>query len=102
MTEDDEALGFDVLPDPLQEVIRLYRLQYTVPQEVQQIYTGLFNTDMSQHNQDGSWNIPVPGTFVIDQLGIIRRRHVTADYTQRMEPDDIVAALRAIESPAGE
>src|SRR5207244_1526072 len=34
---------------------------------------------------DGSWDLPIPATFVIDQADIVRARHVSADYTTRMD-----------------
>ena len=39
-----------------------------------------------------------PATYVIDSNGIIRAAHVDKDYTKRMEPADILAALRALKS----
>lgn len=92
-------LGFELLSDVKQETIRAYRLQFTMPPEVQNIYTGIFGLDISKQNADGSWNLPVPGTFVIDQDGIVRTRHVTADFTRRMEPEDVVAALEQLQTP---
>lgn len=85
--------GFLLLTDADQSVIRRYQLQFSVPAEVRQIYLGDFDLDISGRNRDGSWSLPVPATFVLDQAGRVRRRHVTADFTRRMEPDDIVAAL---------
>ena len=85
--------GFMLLSDADQEVIRRYRLHFTLPPEVQRIYVGAFDIDISRRNLDGSWGLPVPGTFVLDPSGRVRRRHVTADFTQRMEPDDVVRAL---------
>ncbi len=93
-TPQETQLEFDLLTDKDQGVIREYNLQYRVPPELHQIYTGVFDTDVSSYNADGSWNLPVPGTFVIDRAGIIRRRHVTADYLKRMEPEDVIAALK--------
>ena len=95
-TPDNSRLDFDLLIDADQSVIRAYRLHYLVPEEVRWIYTGVFDTDVSRFNADGSWNLPVPGTFVVDRGGIVRNRHVTADYLRRMEPDDVVAALKAL------
>lgn len=93
-TPQNTQLEFDVLTDKDQSVLREYKLQYRVPPELHQIYTGVFDTDVSSYNADGSWNLPVPGTFVIDRAGIIRNRHVTADYLKRMEPEDVIAALK--------
>ncbi|MEZ5364907.1 MAG: hypothetical protein R2748_21895 [Bryobacterales bacterium] len=68
-----------LLRDARQEVVRRYRLQFR-SSRVRSIYLGEFDLDISDRNADGSWNLPVPGTFVIDREGIVRRRHVTADY----------------------
>ncbi len=89
-------LEFTLLSDADQQVIREYRLQFLLPSEVQQIYLGVYGLDLGKQNADGSWNLPVPGTFIIDQKGVIRRRHVTADFTHRMEPDDVIEALAAL------
>lgn len=89
-------LTFDVLSDIDQKVIRDYRLQFTMPQEVQDIYLGIFALDLGGQNADGSWNLPVPGTFILDRQGTIRKRHVTADFTHRMEPEDVLAALEPL------
>lgn len=92
----DPPEGFFILSDAEQAVIKSYKLQYTVPQNLQRIYPGLFGIDVSTQNVDGSWSLPVPGTFIVGQDGIVRLQHVRADFTQRMEPADVVAALQAL------
>lgn len=93
---EDPPQAFHVMQDPDQSVIRAYRLQFTLPVEAQNIYTSFLDLDISQRNADGSWSLPVPGTFVVDRDGVVRRRHVTADYTYRMEPDEVIEALREL------
>jgi len=90
------GLGFDLLSDATQKAIREYRLQFTVPQEIREIYMRMFGLDVARENADGSWNLPVPATFVIDTAGMVRAHHVAMDYMTRMEPHAIVAALTAI------
>jgi len=89
-------VGFPILRDGDQSVIRNYRLQFEIPPDIQRLYTGTFGLDLSARTADGSWNLPVPGTFILDGEGIVRQRHVTADFTERMEPEEVVAALAAI------
>jgi peroxiredoxin len=95
MTEKN-ALAFDVLSDADQAVIRAYRLQFTIPSDMKDLYLNTFHNDLSAHTADGSWALPIPGTFVIDRTGIIRARHVSVDYRTRMDPDDIASALSAL------
>ncbi len=93
---DKHELGFDVLSDVDQRTIRDYDVQFRVPPEVEDVHMTVFKKDISKLNADGSWNLPVPATFIVDRAGVVRGRHVGADYMRRMEPDDIVAALRAL------
>ena len=96
LIDDDSPPGLETLRDADQEAIRAYRVQLQIPPAVQQVYVGVFDTDVSLRNSDGSWNLPAPGTFILDQQGIVRRQHVSADFTQRMEPADVVEALEEI------
>ncbi len=98
--QEKAELNFDVLSDVAQKVIRDYRVQFTVPPELQNLYLGFYSLDLGEQNGDGSWNLPVPGTFIIDAEGIIRHTHVTADFTRRMEPDDVIEALRPLATAA--
>jgi peroxiredoxin len=89
-------LSFEVLSDVHQEAIRAFRVQFTVPADLQELHRNVFHNDLSTRTADGSWDLPVPATFVIDRAGIIRARYVSADYRTRMDPDDIERALAAI------
>ncbi len=89
------GLAYDVLSDLDQSVIRDYRLQFTLDEDLRPIYRG-FNMALDEHNADGTWNLPVPATFVIDQNRVVRARHVDPNYRERMHVEDIVSALDEI------
>ncbi len=89
-------LGFEVLSDVYQEAIHDYGLHFTVPPEVQDIYLNLFNLDLSEHTADGSWDLPVPATFIIDREGIVRASYVSMNFLTRMEPEAVLEELRSI------
>ncbi len=88
--------GFELCSDPGQEVIRRWKVQFEIEPELQKHFIGEIDSDISRYNLDGKWRLPVPATFLVDQAGVVRRRHVTADFTKRMEPDEIIAALEAL------
>jgi len=90
------ALEFDVLSDIDQAVARAYRVNFTVPADMKDLYLDTFHNDLAKQTADGSWDLPIPATFVIDDLGIIRARHVSVDYRTRMDPEDVIAALDAL------
>jgi hypothetical protein len=43
--------------------------------------------------RDGSWNLPVPATLVLDRDGIVRARHVDPNCRERMSVDAVLSAL---------
>ena len=43
--------------------------------------------DLPKFNGDKSWSLPMPARLVVDDNGIIRASDVSADYTQRPEPE---------------
>jgi peroxiredoxin len=90
------ALAFDVLSDVDQSVIRAYRLQFTVPADMKDLYLNTFHNDLTSQTAAGSWQLPIPATFVLDRTGIVRARHVSVDYRTRMDPDDIAAVLSGL------
>ena len=89
------GLGFDVLSDLDQSVAEAYRVRFRLSDEIIRQYTewGMLLPDL---NADGSWDLPVPATFVIDRTGVVRAAHVDPDYRQRMDPDTVIAALDAL------
>ena len=93
---EDPPEGFHIMTDPDQAVIRAYRVHFTLPAAARSVFSEFLGLDLSLRNADGSWSLPFPGTFVIDRHGIVRRRHVTADYTRRMEPDEVIETLREL------
>lgn len=91
------GLAYDVLSDLDQSVIRNYRLQFGLDEDLRAVYRG-FNISLDAQNADGTWNLPVPATFILDRDGIVRARHVEPNYRDRMTIDAIVAALADLSS----
>jgi peroxiredoxin len=90
------TLQFDLLSDVDQKVIRDYKLWYAFPDDLRNFYANIYGLDVSELNANSEWTLPVPGTFILDQDGIIRARHVAMDYRKRMEPSDILAVLKTL------
>lgn len=67
---------------------------------MRKIYLG-FGIDLAQYNGDSSWELPLPGTFVIGRDMTIRFSFVDADYTRRLEPAAILDSLRALHDDGG-
>jgi peroxiredoxin len=89
-------IPIDILSDGKSEVIKKYRLWFEVPAEVKVLYLEKFGLNLEKHNGAGRWELPVPATYVLDRGGIVRAGEADPDYTVRMEPSDVVAAIRGI------
>jgi signal transduction histidine kinase len=51
--------------------------------------------DLPAFNGDDSWELPVAGTFIVDQAGTVLLTFVDPDFTRRLDPSAIVARLLA-------
>ena len=90
------AIPIEILSDTTSEVLKKYRLWHAVPAEVKALYLEKFGLNLEKYNGDGRWELPVPATYVLDKTGVVRAGEADPDYTVRMEPSAIVAAIREI------
>ncbi|MGD1854988.1 MAG: peroxiredoxin-like family protein [Leptolyngbyaceae cyanobacterium] len=91
------SLEFAVLSDVGNKVSRQYGLVFTLDASLQPIYQN-FGIDIPASNGDDSYELPLPATYVIDQTGNIRYAFAEADYTQRAEPQDVLAVVQELAS----
>ena len=86
-------LSFPTLSEVGNVVARKFGLVFSLSEHLRPVYVKL-GADLPKFNGTDTFELPVPGTFVIDRDGVIRETYVNADYKQRMEPARIVDALR--------
>jgi peroxiredoxin len=94
-TMERNQLSFDVLSDSGNKLAGQFGIVFQLPTELRPIYAK-FGINLPSVNGDDSFELPLTATYVIDQNQKIRFAFVDADYTKRMEPEEIVAALRKI------
>jgi peroxiredoxin len=94
MSEKHE-LAFPVLSDQGNQVARQFGLVYSIEEQTRTLFKSL-GSDLSAFNGDESWELPVPGTFIISQDGTIRLTYADANYTQRLEPSALLDGLRTM------
>ncbi len=87
-------LAFPVLSNLGNTVARRYRLVFSVPDATRLIYQQQFGIDLPAFNGDDSWELPIPGTFLLDQQAKVRLAFVDVDYTHRLEPSALLQGLR--------
>jgi peroxiredoxin len=91
---DQHKLCFPLLSDAGNLVARQFGLAYRVADYQQAVYRSVF-VKLPFTNGDDSWELPIPATFVLRQDGAVVYVSANEDYTERPEPADILAALRA-------
>ncbi len=98
LTVEKNGLTFHVLSDVGNMVARRFGLVFQPPPDLRDVYQSL-GVNLPRHNGDQSFELPLAATYVIASDGSIRDRYIDADYVKRMEPADILAALRTIQQP---
>ncbi|WP_243387307.1 peroxiredoxin-like family protein [Bacillus kexueae] len=93
-TQEKNELSFHVLSDTKKEVIQSYNLLFDFPTYLKDLYKDQLNLDLAKFNEEENpWSLPVPATFIIDQDGTIVKANVDPDYTNRLDPEEVVAFL---------
>lgn len=90
-----DAYPFEVLSDLDSSVMKSYKLYYELDPQLVSVYKK-HGLDVEAFNGEGRNVLPVPGSFVIDRGGVIRAMHADIDYKNRMEPENIIAALKKL------
>ena len=90
-----EKLTFDMLVDQGNEVAREWGLVFKLPDYLKEWYLKV-DIDLEKFNGDASWELPVPGSFVVDRMGIIRFAAADPDYTKRPEPAELLESVRGL------
>jgi len=90
------GLEFPVLSDERGDVIGAYGLKYDVEGHSRELFEAIGN-DLAKVNGEGGWILPALAVFVIDREAIVRFAEVNGDYTQRVEPEEALAALDSLD-----
>ena len=89
------GLTFPLLRDEANVYASQYNVLNRLPADLKELYLGL-GIDLAESNGEQSGTLPVPGSYVIDHIGIFRYAAADADYTRRPEPDEAVVALESL------
>jgi len=88
-------LTFAVLSDMGNQMARQFGLVFTLDEAVRGAYKQV-GADLPRFNGTDSWELPMAGTFLVDQSGIVRLAFVDPDFTRRLDPSVIFARLEEL------
>ena len=90
---DQHKLRFPLLSDAGNKIAQQFGLTYRVPEAQESIYRRAF-VNLPFTNGDEGWELPIPATYVIDRDGTVLYASANEDYTERAEPEELIAKLR--------
>ncbi|MEL6554870.1 MAG: peroxiredoxin-like family protein [Cyanobacteria bacterium J06621_11] len=94
-TAEKNELEFEVLSDQGSSVAESYGLAFTLPDDLQKLYSEL-NHVLPNVNGTPDWQLPIPATFVIGQDRRIALAYADADYRNRLEPAEAISTLEKL------
>lgn len=92
-------LSFDILTDLHLKTAEQFRLVFTLPDYLRDLYKS-FGSTLDRFNDELEYRLPMPARYIVDKHGIIRAADVNADYTIRPEPSETLRQLRALAARA--
>ena len=95
-TIEKHQLQFEVLTDVGNAIARQYGIVMDVPEIMRPIYLQ-WGIDLPATNGDDTWELPIPATYIIGSDGKIISAYINKNYTERMEPSDILKTLESLE-----
>jgi peroxiredoxin len=98
-TREKDELAFPVLSDVGNKVARQFGIVFELSDELVELYRKFGHALEDVNGADGSRELPVPATFLLDGEGTIRLAHVDVDYTRRIDPDDVIEVMRTFKTP---
>src|SRR2546421_13129987 len=88
-------LTFDILTDLHLKIAEQFRLVFTLPDYLRDLYKS-FGSTLDRFHDESEYRLPIPARYVINKQGIIHAADVNADYTIRPEPSETVRQLRML------
>jgi peroxiredoxin len=88
-------LSFDILTDLHLKTAEEFRLVFTLPDYLRDLYKS-FGNALDRFHDEPEYRLPMPARYVVDKQGIIRAADVNADYTIRLEPSETLRQLRML------
>jgi peroxiredoxin len=88
-------LAFDILTDLHLKTAEEFRLVFTLPDYLRELYKS-FGSTLDRFNDEPQYRLPMPARYIIDKQGIIRAADVNVDYTIRSEPAETLQQLRTL------
>lgn len=88
-------LSFESLSDVGNKVSRMFGIVFPIPEELVKVYSS-FGIQLTKSGDNNRFELPLTATYVINTDRTIIKADIDIDYTKRLDPDDIIQALKSI------
>ncbi|AXH11738.1 peroxiredoxin-like family protein [Halarcobacter bivalviorum] len=92
-TKEKNELEFEVLSDKDNKVAKEYGLVFSLAEELRPIYKS-FGIDIEAANEENSFELPMPATYIVNKNQEIIYSFIDEDYTKRSEPQTILDIIQ--------
>ncbi len=87
-------LAMPLVTDYDGQAAKAFNVNFTLDAETQANYVKA-GLNLVERSSRGTWELPVPGTFVVDTDGTVLWAHADKDYTKRASPKEVIDFLKA-------
>ncbi|WP_010521925.1 peroxiredoxin-like family protein [Aquimarina agarivorans] len=94
-TAEKNNISFPVLSDINNTYAKELGLVFQMPKDLQEVYHQ-FGIDVSKHNENEDYELPLPATYVVDKSGKIVLSFLQEDYVERLDPNQVIKALKSL------
>lgn len=94
-TVEQNDLSFESLSDLGKKVSRMFGIVFPIPEELVKVYLS-FGIQLTRSAENNRFELPLTATYVINTDRKIIKASIDVDYTKRLDPDDIIQALKSI------
>jgi len=85
-------LKYEILTDSNNDLAKELGLVFSLDTELKDLYKE-FGIDLESAHGNQNFELPVPATYVIDETGRVIMSYVNVDYTDRLEPEEVLTVL---------
>ena len=93
--QEKENLPFPVLTDVDQKLAEDMRIIFEFPEFLQRLYRDDGGLDLPKEN-DNTWRLPMPATYVIESNGRVALAHANTTYITRLDPGKVIDVLKEL------
>jgi len=96
-TPDRDELGYQLLSDSSMRAAKAFGIAFQVEASLVETYREEYDIDLEAASGEDHHLLPHPAVYVVDSEGVIRFAHIDPNYRERLDPEAIVNAAKAVE-----